>query len=1316
MTRAALAVLLLAPLREVERAQIYPGPDAHAMEVLQVDGEENVYVRNDSQHWGSGKIIELGGSNATLQDHVRDVFGRGIDPELIAPQAGLYGLWSSNDKVYKQPRGRNCRVELITGGTLGLDPLSPDETSLHRRLFWRGVLAQAILPVLNSAAGLPISDKLKYQLLLAAVGEALAQNNALYEDLQAAPSAVDKFGVLRNWLTREIDGGGPLAGAIFNIYKWNLLEKMKEKAAREAGRRAAGYVPVLGPAIRGIDIALHVWNWGPTIVGVLNYLYDLGTLPRKLTYSVYFKPGVGDIEPLVVRTNREDKVFTLRGERMNDARRPPTVHFYDRRGNLFWSRPPFDVDARGTSMKVRLEARVLAALDGFITCRVTFGDGPSNLLPDPIRLINQLQITRLVPAEGRPGQQIQIYGDDLSPFTITNRVIFRTSDNKDHRAQVLVAGRNSLTAVVPELDGDAQVRVEESYGGRRLESNALPFKRLPGTLEDHRAESAAGSMPELDYLVEGTLTPAQPRSEHPIPVPPGMDVEVELERLSGPEARPDVFALARWGIGYRWQIKDDPVAWVDVREGPTSLRQPAQRARAGTHGTHGIHPYFVFFERGSGDEIRYRARVRTVRRDDLGSGLDAGDSELRPLTLPVGENQTAHLCGDPGLHHEDREDWYLIPSVPDQERVRVTISDVAPVDKGEARLGGATLYLLRDGDRVPAAESPANFGSTDLPVELRDAGAGERSYLLNVRHGRGLVRYRLGLAIEHVAGPDLAHTPIRSDFNQGTKEGWRVDGDFSPGPSEPTYSHDRRGNGWISAEDPPLISGPLDIAFVVDTTGSMGQAIGSVKQSARDIVAELTRRSGSLRLGTVGYKDLADGAGAIVDRGLSPDVRGRLEELGGWAASGGGSDKPEDALAALETALNFDWRARDERGVEVARVIMLITDASAKADPRRSIASIGALAREKRARIYVLPLDAKDAELARHAEELARGSGGQVLNARSAADTAAVLIGAVERAIDRVSPRYFLAPAKFLGDVSRFQGRTLGFSLRSHSGPARFSAPDVVLAGAGLTLDLVGGLRPHDPTAGFSPPFRRMVVPLGPDGRWIHRAAGRRASADEIKAVLSELRELRIRGEYYAGRDDAALDDVLLGGQEAATDVGMDAVTADWVAVLQARAARLAEREKSQGSAAGDPWVGEFQTKLAAAGVRDASYRSTGCAVGIRMMLTDGGRRSVVSLLFAGERDRLLRNAEWLRRKGTIPSARADELRRGLAALDERLGRLDALLAEAVRQTVLEERASDLLSRDARAIEAHQAAGAALKRLRSDIQGLASTPLIPTLR
>lgn len=98
----------------------------------------------------------------------------------------------------------------------------------------------------------------------------------------------------------------------------------------------------------------------------------------------------------------------------------------------------------------------------------------------------------------------------------------------------------------------------------------------------------------------------------------------------------------------------------------------------------------------------------------------------------------------------------------------------------------------------------------------------------------------------------------------------------------------------------------IDVVFVLDTTGSMGEEIEAVKATVGKVASALRSAQVGIRLGMVDYKDRGD---AYVTRilPLSPDVRGFSQQVSGLRASGGG-DTPESANQALHVAVNqLSW-------------------------------------------------------------------------------------------------------------------------------------------------------------------------------------------------------------------------------------------------------------------------------------------------------------------------------------------------------------------------------------------------------------------------
>lgn len=95
----------------------------------------------------------------------------------------------------------------------------------------------------------------------------------------------------------------------------------------------------------------------------------------------------------------------------------------------------------------------------------------------------------------------------------------------------------------------------------------------------------------------------------------------------------------------------------------------------------------------------------------------------------------------------------------------------------------------------------------------------------------------------------------------------------------------------------------LDVAIVVDSTGSMQVAIDTARDAVEDLVALLSGIAPKLRLGLVHYKDLADmkeGAELLVALTKNQkDVRDKLAKL----HADGGGDFPERVDKGIEVAL-----------------------------------------------------------------------------------------------------------------------------------------------------------------------------------------------------------------------------------------------------------------------------------------------------------------------------------------------------------------------------------------------------------------------------
>ncbi len=107
--------------------------------------------------------------------------------------------------------------------------------------------------------------------------------------------------------------------------------------------------------------------------------------------------------------------------------------------------------------------------------------------------------------------------------------------------------------------------------------------------------------------------------------------------------------------------------------------------------------------------------------------------------------------------------------------------------------------------------------------------------------------------------------------------------------------------------------GAVDIAFVIDTTGSMGGSIDSVKAAAVDLVNDVAARTSAARFSLVDYRDFVERTGTAgdypskLDQDFTSDATTINAAIQGLQLGDGG-DWPETMYSGLNTAFNLSWR------------------------------------------------------------------------------------------------------------------------------------------------------------------------------------------------------------------------------------------------------------------------------------------------------------------------------------------------------------------------------------------------------------------------
>ncbi len=135
----------------------------------------------------------------------------------------------------------------------------------------------------------------------------------------------------------------------------------------------------------------------------------------------------------------------------------------------------------------------------------------------------------------------------------------------------------------------------------------------------------------------------------------------------------------------------------------------------------------------------------------------------------------------------------------------------------------------------------------------------------------------------------------------------------------------------------------LDVAIVIDSTGSMQATIDAARDGLKDLVAILKSIAPKFRIGLVHYKELGEMKdGAAILSPLSPQVNAVQEKLRKLQASGGG-DFPERVEKGLLFALSgkMGWSA------SANKVILVIGDAPPHPTAVKEAIKLARDAREK---------------------------------------------------------------------------------------------------------------------------------------------------------------------------------------------------------------------------------------------------------------------------------------------------------------------------------------------------------------------------------
>lgn len=151
----------------------------------------------------------------------------------------------------------------------------------------------------------------------------------------------------------------------------------------------------------------------------------------------------------------------------------------------------------------------------------------------------------------------------------------------------------------------------------------------------------------------------------------------------------------------------------------------------------------------------------------------------------------------------------------------------------------------------------------------------------------------------------------------------------------------------------------VDVAFVLDTTGSMRNLIEGAKRKIWSIATAIVDANpqATIRMALIGYRDHGDAY--VTDRyPLTTDINALYGKLLSYQAQGGG-DWPESVNEALHLAINnLDWT----EGSRARRLVFLVGDAPPHMDYEQDIPYADSVAIAKRRNIIVNAIQAGEAQ------------------------------------------------------------------------------------------------------------------------------------------------------------------------------------------------------------------------------------------------------------------------------------------------------------------------------------------------------------------
>jgi hypothetical protein len=438
-------------------------------------GSGNVRISNGSSLYASARIVDRE-TGVPLTQHTKHAFGKSIlVPDSLGIQSSLPLIGGDPTTDFDQPKFRDARVELITGGWP--DGASPEDGKLALMLWLRGFFDSVVYPMLEYVIGGVVDPGVAWGLFI---------NHAkdlLQETLQAHTSGdgPSPWGVLLGRFISELQSG-PLLPA--------LTEHLLTKEAKKQAVLRAGQLVV--PGIREATAIFKTVELVTKGVGIGRWLLHQTDMPTRLDSDVSFGLGITKVLPADIPQSCNGTIVDVHGagfrpKTVNGATQYVVATMFDASGEepLVYQaqqEPRYELNETGTLLTFEMPGEFSARALNPIGIAVAHGS-EFELKEPAINVTNPLELLSISPNTGTNGDVMTLVGGGYAlPGTVA--VTFEEANPPVGIAKSITVTTFSsisdteIELVVPELPSDEtdwNVRVTRIEKGCEFRSVALPF-------------------------------------------------------------------------------------------------------------------------------------------------------------------------------------------------------------------------------------------------------------------------------------------------------------------------------------------------------------------------------------------------------------------------------------------------------------------------------------------------------------------------------------------------------------------------------------------------------------------------------------------------------------------------------------------------------------------------------------------------------------------------------------------------------------------------------------------------------------------------